>query len=226
VIDALMALAAERSWNSIALADIAERAELTLAELRDLFPSKGAILAALARRTDQAVLDGIDPSLHTKPARDRLFEVLIRRLEVLAPHKAGLKGLRTAFRYDPLALMALNRTVLTSMQWMLAAASIESEAPKGAARAQGLVLAWSRILTVWFEDDSEALSRTRAEIDRQLRSGEWWMERMSDLWTLTRPLRQAVECSVQGSAKLKDRFHAKSSQASEPDPNRAGAEAI
>ena len=57
IIDALMGLAAERSWDEISLADVADRAGVTLAQFRDFFPSKGAVLGGFSRRIDKIVLD-------------------------------------------------------------------------------------------------------------------------------------------------------------------------
>ena len=52
-----MGLAAERSWDEISLADVADRAGVTLAQFRDFFPSKGAVLGGFSRRIDKIVLD-------------------------------------------------------------------------------------------------------------------------------------------------------------------------
>ena len=57
-VEALMRLAAEQPWNDIEVGDIAREAGLSLAEFRDLFPSKGAVLGGLARIIDRKVLDG------------------------------------------------------------------------------------------------------------------------------------------------------------------------
>lgn len=46
IVEALMRLAAEQPWNDIEIADIAREAGVTLAEFRDAYPSKGAVLGA------------------------------------------------------------------------------------------------------------------------------------------------------------------------------------
>jgi AcrR family transcriptional regulator len=71
IVDALMTLAAEQPWNDIEIGDIAQEANVTLAEFRDAFPSKGAVLAGLARRIDKAVLEGTSDDLAEEPARER-----------------------------------------------------------------------------------------------------------------------------------------------------------
>jgi AcrR family transcriptional regulator len=204
-IDALLELATDRDWNDITLPEIADRAGLSLAELRTLFPSKGAILAAFSRRIDEVVLEGIDPTMATEPARERLFDTLMRRLDALAPHRAAIAGLYRSFSCDPLALASWNRVVVNSMQWMLAAADIGSDGPLGSLRAQGLAIAWSRILPVWLDDEDEGLARTMTEIDRQLRSGERWMRRADELYRMTRPLRRLAERSMRRRSRFRDR---------------------
>ena len=210
IIEALLALAAERPWNGFGLSDVAEKAGLSLADLRGHFPSRGAILSAFARQTDMAVLDGVDKDMAGEPARERLFDVLMQRLAVLKPHKGAVAGLINAFSGDPLALAAWNKVMVNSMQWMLVAANIGAEGPVGALRAQGLALAWSRIVKVWVLDEDPGIARTMTEIDRQLRSGERWMERADDLFAILRPFRKMAERSRDRrsrlSEKLRDRF--------------------
>src|ERR1700756_3233755 len=152
IVDALLELASERSWEDITISDIASRANVSLAIFRDYFPSKGAVLAAFARRIDHIVLDAVSGDMAGEPAKDRLFDVLMRRLDALAPYKLGLEAIYDWARRDLLAAAALNRVVVNSMRFMLEAAGIESEGAVGALKLQGLAFAWARILRVWFND--------------------------------------------------------------------------
>lgn len=208
-IDALLALSAETAWKDIGLNDIAGKAGLKLSQLRGLFPSKGAMLAAYSRQVDQAVLDGIDEGMADEPVREKLFDVLMRRIDVLAPHKAAIENISRAFAVDPLSLAAWNRVVTNSMQWMLVAADIDAEGPLGAVRAQGLALAWSRIIKVWLKDDDEGLATTMKEVDRQLRSGERWMERADDLFQIFKPFCRIAERSHERRARMRERLRAR-----------------
>ena len=49
IIESALTLAASRGWSRVGLGDIAEAAEVSLAELRAEFSSKSAIVAALRR---------------------------------------------------------------------------------------------------------------------------------------------------------------------------------
>jgi AcrR family transcriptional regulator len=172
ILDALLALAAERRWEAISLDDLAVRAGVSLAQLRNAYDGRLAAIADFARRTDQVVLAGIDADMAGEPARERLFDVLFARLEALAPNRQAIRGLAAAARRDPLLALELNRIVAVSMGWMLIGAGISATGPGGLLRAQGLALVWARVLRTWFEDDDPGLARTMAELDRRLREGE------------------------------------------------------
>lgn len=205
-VDALMRLAAERDWSDIDLPDIAEAAGLSLAQLRAAFPSKGAVLAAFSRRIDQAVLDGADRDMADEPARERLFDTLMRRIDMLQPHKAAIEGIARSMARDPLSAAAWNRVAVNSMQWMLASSGIATTGPLGALRAQGLAIAWSRIVRAWLDDEDEGLARTMSRIDRELRSGERWMEHAGDLLRIAGPFRRIAERAMHRRSRLRERF--------------------
>lgn len=172
IIDALMALAAERDWERIGLEAVAERARIPLGQLRQAYDGRLDIIADLARRTDEAVLAQLDPEMGEEAPRERLFDVLFARFEALAPYREGLRGLADGARRDPFLALALNRTVVTSMAWMLTAAGISATGRVGGLRAQGLALVWARVMRVWFDDDDPGLARTMAALDRRLREAE------------------------------------------------------
>lgn len=194
-VEALMRLAAEQPWNDIEVGDIAREAGLSLAEFRDLFPSKGAVLGGLAKMLDRKVLEADTADLAEEPTRERLFDVLMRRLDAMAPYKAALRRIAFAVRGDPLTMLALNGVALNSHRFMLAAAGIGTEGPLGRLKLQGVVIAFARTVDTWFDDEDPALARTMARLDREIRNGERLMERADDARRLTAPL-QAIGRSL------------------------------
>ncbi|KUL95403.1 TetR family transcriptional regulator [Bosea sp. WAO] len=189
VVDALFRLAANRSWDEIELPDIAREAGLSLAEMRGLFPSKLAILGGLGRIADDAVLAGNSDDLMEESYKERVFDLVMRRLDALAPYKAGLRTVMPALRRDPLALAALGRNAVNSWRYMLASAGIRTEDSLGGVRVRGAVLLMSRVAETWLEDDEPELSRTMAKLDRELKSAGRIMARVEDVHRLTAPLR-------------------------------------
>jgi AcrR family transcriptional regulator len=193
IVEALMALAAERNFEDITISDIAGRAGVRLSEFRDCFPSKGAVLGAFSRKIDKIVLDGGSDALAGEPAKERLFDVLMRRLDALAPYRAGIEGILEWARREPLAAAALNRETVNSLRFMLEAAGIDTEGSVGAVKLQGLAFAWTRILGVWLRDTEPGLSETMAALDRELTRGEKMVTRVEDLHRLTAPLRSLAQ---------------------------------
>lgn len=181
-IDALMALLAEHPFGDIGLAEIAGRAGLSLSQLRAEFGSTLAILGAHIKDIDRKVLDGTDAELADEPARERLFDVLMRRLEVLAPYKAAVRSLMRSARRSPALAMALNGMAVRSQRWMLTAAGIGTQGPRGMLRVQGAALLFGRVLAVWVDDEEAGLDRTMAELDRGLASAERWSGFVDDLF--------------------------------------------
>ena len=136
IVEAFMRLLAEHPIERIGLAEIAERAGVTLAELRGEFASPLAVLAAHAKELDRKVLAEIDPDMEEESPRERLFDVLMRRIELLSPHKEAVRSLLRSARRDPPLALALNAMAVRSQQWMLTAAGIGASGPKGMVRAQ------------------------------------------------------------------------------------------
>ena len=189
VVDALMALAAEMRWSDITLDDIATRAELSLADLRDLFPSKGAMLGGFIRRIDRIVLEGRATDLADEPARERVLDLMIRRFDALQPYRAALKSIHRGFQGDLAGLAALNQQALKSWRYLLASAGIETEGPLGLMKLQGAILVFVRVFPIFLDDEGEGLPKTMAALDRELSRGEWVLKRAEGVNRLLAPLR-------------------------------------
>src|SRR5450830_352943 len=183
-VDALMELLAEQSFEDLGLAEIAGRAGLKLSQLRTEFGSTLAIVGAHIKDIDRAVLAGGGGDMAEEPARERLFDVLVRRLEVLAPYKEAVRSLLRSARRNPGLALALNAMAVRAQQWMLEAAGIGASGPRGALRAQGAALMFGRVVSVWVDDDEEGLDRTMAALDRGLASAERWAGFLDDLCAL------------------------------------------
>ncbi len=189
-IDALMALLAEHPFEDVGLAEVAGRAGLKLSQLRAEFGSTLAILAGHIKEIDRAVLAGSDSDMSDEPARERLFDVLMRRLEALAPYKQAVRSVMRSARRHPGLAFALNAMAVRSQCWMLEAAGIAASGPRGALRAQAAALMFARVLSVWVDDEEPGLDRTMAALDRALASAERWASVFDDLC--------AIPCAFRG----------------------------
>jgi AcrR family transcriptional regulator len=174
IIEAFMAILAEKPFEEIGFREIAARAGASLAACREEFRSTLCILAAKMKDIDRKVLEGGDAEMAEEPPRERLFDVLMRRLEALRPHQAAIRSMMRSAAVNPGLACALNGLALRSQQWMLTAADIDASGPRGLIRAQGMALYYARVLRVWVDDDDPGLARTLAALDRELGRASRW----------------------------------------------------
>lgn len=189
IIASFMDLVASEPWDEVTMPTIAKAASVKLDVLRSAYDSRLSILEDLARRTDMAVLRDLDPNLHEEKIRDRFFEVLMQRLDVLTPYKPGLKALSHQARKDPILGLALLRTVFQSQGWMVMAAGLGSGGLQGVVRTKAVSLAYLETMRVWFEDDEPGLAKTMSALDKALRKAESRLKRMAWLGKLVMPKR-------------------------------------
>src|SRR5205823_11507894 len=121
-----------------------------------------------------------------EPPRERLFDVLMRRLELLEPHKAAVRSLQRSAARNPGLALALNGLAVRSQQWMLTAADIGSAGPRGMLRAQGLSLLFASVLRTWVDDDDPGHAPTMAALDRALARGQRWSGLLDGLCAIPR----------------------------------------
>lgn len=182
IVETFLALLAEQPFERISFGEIAARSGLSLAECRSEFSSTMGVLAAYVKEIDRKVLAGGEGDMAEEPPRERLFDVLMRRLETLAPHRAAIRSLLRSASRNPGLAFALNGLALRSQQWMLTAAGIAASGQRGLIRAQGLALLYARVLRVWLNDEDPGLARTLAALDRELARGQRWAGFLDDLF--------------------------------------------
>lgn len=170
IIDAALDLAAIEGWSGLPMARIAEASGLTLAGLHAAFPSKACLLDAFIRRVDAQVL-AAGPADADDAARDRLFEVLMRRFDALAPRKAAVAAILRDIVDPTVGLVGLP-AVARSMAWTLEAAGLSSAGLGGLVRVQGLMLVYADAVRVWLRDDTADMAKTMAALDKGLRRAE------------------------------------------------------
>jgi AcrR family transcriptional regulator len=184
IIDAFMALLAQKPIEQIGFAAIAKEAGVSLAELRDAFGSTLAMLAAHIKRIDRQVLASADDDIAEEPPRERLFDTLMRRIELLEPYKLAVRSLMRSAARNPGLALAVNSLAVRSQQWMLTAADIDAAGARGLVRAQGLAVLFASVLRTWVNDDDPGRARTMAALDRALARGQRWSGFLDDMCRL------------------------------------------
>lgn len=168
IVDAFLGRLATMSPGEIDLSAVAADAEVSLAELRADFDGRIDILDAFNRRIDLEVLGRHDPAMTGEPARERLFDVIMRRFDALAPHRDAVRGLERAALRDPVFTVAAAPALLRSMSFMLEAAGIGTGGTHGRLRVQALAFAYARMVRAWLDDADPGLARTMVAVDREL----------------------------------------------------------
>ena len=177
LLDAALDVIAANGWRAATMAEIALRAGVSLADLYALFPSKPHLLAALLAHTDRRVL-AAPVADAAEGARDRLFDVLMRRFDALQPHKGAYLRLMRELPFDPPAMRALLPRLVRAMRWMVEAAGLSASGPAGFLRTRGLALIYLNSLRTWAGDDSPDMARTMAALDRDLRRADALVHRL------------------------------------------------
>lgn len=180
-ISAAMALAATQDWGDVTLAAIAAHANLDLADLRREFACKDDILRAFQAEVDAEVLAKAKPAGDDDSVRDRVFDTLMTRFEILGPFKPALKRIMRYMRCHPgeAAMFACSR--LSSQYWMLARVGTKLNGVSAAVRVAGLAAIYGKAFNVWLEDGSPSLDKTMATLDRGLSNGERALSKMESV---------------------------------------------
>lgn len=171
LIAALWRVIATHGWPGLSMRRLATEAGTDTATLRERFPTRLDILLLHGRVMDQAVLAGTIPG-QGGSARDRIFDVLMRRLDAMQPHREGILRLFEDMRRDPALALALAPHIGIAMRWMLEAAEVEAKSCEARLLALGLAGVWLATIRAWARDDSPDMGATMAALDSALDRAE------------------------------------------------------
>lgn len=171
LVEALFRVIAAHGWRGVTPARLAAESGLPASALLARYPSRLGLLKSFADVVMDEVAVGTVPGQGGTP-RDRLFDVLMRGLDALAPYRPGLRRLMTEMYTDAVLAGAMAPQFQRSMERMLDLAEIDSGGLKGRLRAAGLTAVWIRAVHVWSGDTSEELGPTMAALDRALERAE------------------------------------------------------
>jgi AcrR family transcriptional regulator len=165
-------LLAERGWSGFSFAEVARRAGTTLDVVYAELPDRSALLRTLGHRLDAAMLALDLAELDGMSVRERLFELIMRRLDAMAEYKDGLRMLARRPALEPV-LLATACVNLDRLSRRLLDAAGADHGPVLAMLARrvvgGIYLSTFR---VWLGDDTPDMARTLAELDRRLQQAE------------------------------------------------------
>ena len=165
LVTAAFAQAARTGWPGLSIVEAARAANLPLDRARLRFPGPGMVLMRFGVMADTAAL--AEPATEATP-RDRIFDLLMRRIDVLQQHRDGMLALLKVLPTQPLLALALGTATLRSMAWMLEVAGLSAAGLRGLLRSETLVGVWLYTLRAWKSDESPDLTGTMAALDKAL----------------------------------------------------------
>ena len=166
--EALLRMVAAGGWRDLSYADIAKDAGLSLAAAYQAYPSKAAILTGIGRDIDARLFASLEEDPLDGSAKDRLFDLLMRRFDFLNEHRAAYAALAWELPRTPVEAGCLALQLRRSLANMLEAAGLSASGLRGAFRIEGLGALYACALRVWLKDESADLSKTMAELDKRL----------------------------------------------------------
>jgi hypothetical protein len=167
-------LAASGGWAAVDLPAVAAAAVTPLSELQGVAGTPR--LAALIDRWLDATVASAALDLTASP-RERLFEALMRRLEAMEDHRAGVLAWREGLARDPSLWAQAAHSRMATARWVLACTGLDGGVVR---EAQAIVVAGIllRAERGWVQDSDGSFTRTMASLDRDLREAERRMQQI------------------------------------------------
>lgn len=173
LIAAFWSVVAEEGWAGATMHRLAGASGVPVADLRERFPDRLAVLRLHLDLVDRAMCAAVSAG-PGETEHDRLHDVLMCRIEALQPHRAGILRFAGELRRDPLLLLALTPHLLRSMREVIEAAGLEASGLLAPIQLKGMLAVWLAVLRAWQQDESPDLGHTMAEADKALtRAGDW-----------------------------------------------------
>jgi hypothetical protein len=127
------------------------------------------LLLRFGRIADQAALAELPGE---GSVRDQLFDLIMRRIDVLQAHRAGVLALLHALPHEPPTTVLLACATKRSLRWLAQSAGVDLTGLRGELKLRGLVAVWLLTLRAWQRDETADLSATMAALDAALNRAE------------------------------------------------------
>lgn len=172
ILSAALAVAAREAWEFVSPLTIAEEAGIPPHELQSWFPTKSAIVMAIIDDLDRQVEDAFPDIDDTMSMRDRLFDILMERIDLANHHRHAHISFFKSVGWTKEATCSDISLLMSSMKRMAKCAGMDTEGLFGGMKLTGLAVAYSWVLLTWMRDTSPDLGKTMAELDKTLSRAE------------------------------------------------------
>ncbi len=168
ILSAALDVASRHSWEFVSMLEISDSAGLNIQDVTSVFTNKSKILAAIIDDLDSEVERIFETYDDDMSVRDRLFDVLMERLDIANKNRAAHISFFKSFGWTKNETCSDISLMKTSMTRMAKCAGINTEGLSGAITVTGLSFAYLWVLLTWINDISPDLGKTMAELDKTL----------------------------------------------------------
>ena len=180
IVDAALELAEEVSWDGVRLHRVAERLEVSLADIAGHHRDLDAIADAWFARARDAMAAPPSPGFADLSARERLHSVIMRWFDALAPHRrvTGQMIATKLYPSHPHHWVPLIFNLSRTIQWVRDVALLDATGRQRQVEEIGLSALFLATLAVWLRDASSDQEETREFLRRRLAAADGLMARM------------------------------------------------
>ena len=172
ILDTAIEIAQSSSWESVKLYDIAERLEISLDDIRQIYPQKDDLVEAWFDRADSAALSGDVPAdFAEQPARERLHRVMMNWFQSMQGYRSITREMLCyKFEFGHLHLQILSvLRISRTVQWFREAALLKSSNLKRIAEEVSISGIFVSAFMRWLIDRSENSVNTSRFLQSALR---------------------------------------------------------
>ena len=131
----------------------------------------GDLLKNINRYVDDILIKETK-SLENSSTKDMLFEVLMKRFDILQKNRQSYIEIYKAFKKTPQYFIKLLPSFLESMIVTAELANFNVNGLKGSVRLKGLIFIYFSTFFQWLDDKNSSLEKTMAELDKNLNQAE------------------------------------------------------
>ena len=173
LIEAAFAVVADDGWSAADADTIAARAGTEARQFQTRFAGPIDCLIAGLIAANESAFEAARDFEPEDTVREKLFELVMARLDRLKPWRDAIGRLRWAGFRDPMLGAALAWEVDRAVALMFDQAGVEDRGPVGALRRGAFITTvYAPILDTWIKDESADLSETMADLDKHLDRAE------------------------------------------------------
>ncbi|MEM8833386.1 MAG: TetR/AcrR family transcriptional regulator [Pseudomonadota bacterium] len=180
VIDAALELAAEQPWGDVEFYTIIGKSGITKADALEYFDDKADVLVAYGRRLDRQLADEVGEPSVNEPHRDRLFDVLMERFDLINNDREAVISILRSIKFDPKQGLMTFPHLTKSMGRVLDLSGIDTDGVRGCIKITALTGIYLYTVKTWKGDDSPDMGKTMACLDRSLGMAEEFANSFDD----------------------------------------------